>query len=63
MHMEKTPTELASVPLPPGCPNCWQLMNLIAGEPWTLLRGNQLNKYVFECNNCGYTTTCMTQED
>jgi hypothetical protein len=63
MQMEKTLAEFGSVPLPPACPNCWQVMSLTTAEPWTLLRGNQLTKYVFECNNCGYTTARMMQED
>ncbi len=63
MHLEKTPTEFSHVPLPPACPSCWQVMSLTATQPWTLLRGNQLRRYVFECNNCGYTTTRMLQDD
>lgn len=62
MRMETFPGG-ALAPLPPCCPNCWEVMHAKGSEPWTLLRGHQLRKYTFECNVCGYSTTRMRDED
>ena len=48
--------------LPPGCPNCQQLMSFKAVERRSLLRGNQLNNYTFECINCGYSSAHLVEE-
>jgi hypothetical protein len=32
-------------------------------EPWTLLFGHQLDRYTFECGDCGDLTTRMIDED
>lgn len=61
MYMETTPRVFA--PIPPCCPNCLEVMGIKTAEPWTLLRGYQLNKYTFECNDCGFTTSWMVQDD
>lgn len=46
----------------PCCSDCGVVMSLKSAEPWTLLRGYQLVRYMFECNICGRTTTSMKQE-
>ncbi len=61
MRIEVTPKKMS--PLPPCCPHCWELMSFKALEESTLLRGNQLNNYIFECNICGYSTMHLVQED
>lgn len=63
MHTATSPACAASAPLPPGCPYCWQVMSLKAAQPRTLLRGNQLSEFVFECNICGYSTVRMMLDD
>ncbi len=62
MHTETYPRGAALAP-PPCCPNCWEVMQAKAAEPWTLLRGHQLRKYTFECNVCGYATTRMRDDE
>lgn len=63
-------TQLASrmspspfAPMAPACPHCNDLMSLQSAEPWTLLRGHQLDRYVFECAECGHSITRMVDED
>lgn len=47
--------------LPPTCPYCGEPMSLQAIESWTLLHGNQLDKYIFDCCGCGHTSTHVEQ--
>jgi hypothetical protein len=61
MYTQTTPRVPAHIP--PCCPNCWAVMSITTTEPWTLLRGNQLNKYTFECNECGYSTSSIVQDE
>jgi len=49
-------------PLPPCCPYCLEVMSYKSKEEHTLLRGNQLVNYTFECNICGYSSARLTQE-
>ncbi len=44
-------------PLPFCCPRCRELMQFKAAEPWTLLRGKQLSRLIFECDECGHVNT------
>jgi hypothetical protein len=63
-------TQLASgvfpslfAPMAPACPSCKELMSFKSAEPWTLLRGHQLDRYLFECDECGHSITRMVDED
>jgi len=60
MYIEETPRP--AWPLPPGCPNCRQIMSFKSKEERTLLRGFQLSNYTFECNTCGYSNAHIVQE-
>jgi hypothetical protein len=62
MYME-TSAKGAPAPVPPCCPNCWEVMHAKDSVPWTLLRGHQLRIDTFECNVCGYATTRIRDED
>ena len=62
MFTETRPTEFSPAVMPPCCSDCGVVMSLKSAEPWTLLRGYQLVRYMFECNICGRTTTSMKQE-
>ncbi len=46
-----------SAPMQPACPYCRELMGLQRADPWTLLRGRQLHRYEFGCDECGHTMT------
>ena len=61
MYIEGTPRRVS--PQPPCCPNCWEVMSFKGKEERTLLRGNQLNNYTFECNICGYSSARLAQEE
>ena len=61
MHVQTIPR--VSAPMAPGCPKCWKLMSLKIVEPWTLLRGNQLDKFTFECEDCGYVSVRLVEEN
>ena len=50
-------------PMPPACPTCNELMIVKSAEPWTLMYGQPLDKYTFECSDCGHLTTRMIDVD
>ena len=50
-------------PMAPVCPSCKHLMFFKCAEPWTLMYGHQLDRYMFECGDCGQLTTRMVDED
>jgi len=61
MYIEETPRQAG--PLPPGCPNCCEVMSFKSKEERTLLRGFQLSNYTFECNICGCSSAQIVQEE
>ena len=50
-------------PMAPACPNCKELMVVKTAEPWTLMYGHQLDRYTFECIDCGNLLTRTIDED
>jgi hypothetical protein len=44
-------------PMAPCCENCQSLMSFKDTQLWTLLRGEQLGRFTFECIECGETAT------
>jgi hypothetical protein len=46
-----------STPMAPCCRHCYGLMSFKEAQPWTLLRGQQLDRLTFECDECGYTVS------
>jgi hypothetical protein len=48
----------------PACPTCKELMIFKSAEPWILLYGHHyLDRYTFECGDCGHLITRMVDED
>lgn len=52
-----------SLPLPPACPSCLELMSFKVAEESTLLGRKQLNNYTFECIICGCSNTRLVQDE
>jgi len=46
-----------------ACPSCKHLMLFKSVEPWTLMYGHQLDRYTFQCGDCGHLLTHMVDED
>jgi len=61
MHTEITLKN--SSHLPPCCPDCLELMSFKTAQEGTLLRGNPLINYKFECNICGYSSARIVQDE
>ena len=53
----------AFLPMPPCCPHCWGFMGLKDSESWTLLRGRQLTRYIYQCEDCGHAFSRIVQEN
>ena len=60
MQMQVISTAL--MPMPPCCDHCQSLMSFKETQPWTLLRGEQLGRFTFECNECGSTSTRILEQ-
>ena len=50
-------------PIAVTCPECRHLMFFKSFEPWTLVYGHQIDRYTFECGDCGRLVTHMVDED
>jgi len=50
-------------PIAVSCPDCKNLMFFKSFEPWTLVYGHQIDRYTFECGDCGRLVTHMVDED
>jgi hypothetical protein len=49
-------------PMPPCCDDCQSLMSFKGTQSWTLLRGEQLGRFTFECIECGATSTWIAEQ-
>ena len=45
------------------CPSCKNLTFFKSAEPSTLMYGHQLDRYMFECGDCGQLITRIVDED
>ena len=50
-------------PMTPICPSCKNLAFFKYAEPSTLMYGHQLDRYLFECGDCGQLITRIVDED
>jgi hypothetical protein len=50
-------------PIAVACPSCKHLMLFNSIQEGTLLYGHQLNRYSFECGDCGRLVTHIVDED
>ena len=55
--------EVQFAPIALVCSSCKHLMFFKSTEPWTLMYGHQLDRYIFECGDCGQLITHMVDED
>lgn len=62
MHaLEEIPSP--SAPMVCTCPGCKHLMFYKGVEPWTLMYGHQLDRYTFECGQCGGLMSLIVDEE
>lgn len=55
-------TSVTISPMPPCCEDCQSLMSFKETQLWTLLRGEQLGRFTFECIECGSTSTRIVEQ-
>jgi len=52
-----------SAPMVCTCPACKHLMFYKGAEPWTLMYEHQLDRYTFECGQCGYVMAQIVDKE